>query len=263
MPTLCRITVYPLKSFDGHDLSACKVLAGGALAKDRRYALVDGLGRYVNGKRCAAIQGIRATFSEDLKQVTLSCEGQESSFEIAAEQESLAAWCGEVLGVKCRLVENAEAGFPDDAVSPGPTVVSTASLEAVTAWFAGLDLTETRRRFRFNLELSDAPEFWEDGLVPPLRKTRRFRMGDLVWQGRGVCERCVVPTRDSCDSSATAGFAREFARLREQTLPDWAVRERFEHFYRLGVNTELDSSENEPGESIDVVRVGDPVELIG
>ena len=258
MPNLQRITVYPIKSLDGHDLTTCTVLGNGALADDRRYALVDGWGKYISGKTCAAIHGIRATFSEDVQCVTLRCEGQEKSFTIADEQESLAAWCSEVLGKKCRLIENGAGGFPDDCESPGPTLISTASLELVASWFEGLDLTEARRRFRFNLELADAPAFWEDGLVTEESKVRRFQLGDLVWQGRGICLRCVVPTRDSCDGTVTAGFAREFNRLREATLPDWSPVTRFDHFYRLGANTRLDSDDNGS-----VLRLGDAIEVLG
>ena len=256
MPTLSRITVYPIKALDGHDLPVSEVLPSGALAEDRRFALVDTLGRHVNGKRFAAIHGIRARFSEDLRQVTLSYEQQSKGFEIATERDRLATWCGEVLGINCRLVENTETGFPDDAVSPGPTIISTASLETVTSWFEGLDLAEARRRVRFNLEVSDSPPFWEDRLVPEMQKALRFRIGAIVWQGRGVCARCVVPTRDSADGTVAAGFAREFSRRREENLPDWAPLDRFDHFYRLGVNTVLDSCNNG-----DCIAVGDAVEI--
>ncbi len=257
MPTLDRITVYPIKSFDGHQLSSCEVLSNGGLANDRRYALVDSWGKYINGKSCAEIHAIRAKYSDDLHGVSLSFAGQERSFEIATEQDALASWCGEVLGKKCRLIENSDGGFPDDCESPGPTLVSTATLLAVTEWFPGMDLAEVRRRFRFNLELANAPPFWEDCLVTGVDNVLRFRVGDLIWQGRGVCERCVVPTRDSLQGEAWPGFARDFVRKREAELPDWSPRERFDHFYRLGVNTRIDSCDNG-----DVLRVGDAIEKI-
>ena len=257
MPKLDRITVYPIKSFDGHDLAENTVLSSGALAEDRRYALVDGWGKYISGKSCAAIHHIRATFSDDIQEVTLSCQGQQKSFSIANEQEALAAWCGEILGKKCRLTENNAGGFPDDCEAPGPTLVSTATLEAVASWYEGLDVIEVRRRFRFNLEFAETPAFWEDGLVTAAHKVRRFRLGDLVWQGRGICLRCVVPTRDSGDGTVTASFAREFARRREESLPSWSPRERFDHFYRLGVNTRLDSDDNGS-----VLHLGDSIEVI-
>jgi hypothetical protein len=45
MPTLDRITIYPVKSLDGIDLVECGVLACGALENDRRWRLVDLDGR--------------------------------------------------------------------------------------------------------------------------------------------------------------------------------------------------------------------------
>ncbi len=261
MPNLSRITVFPIKALDGHDLTESSMLPNGALAGDRRYALVDEEGKFISGKNCEALHRIRASFSENLQEVTLSSEGQQKSFSIADEQEALAAWCGEVLGEQCSLTENSVGGFPDDCKSPGPTLVSTATLEAVASWFDAIDLAEARRRFRFNLELADAPAFWEDGLV--YRKStldhqiRQFRLGNSVWQGRGICMRCVVPTRDSNSGTVTPSFAREFARRREESLPSWAPRDRFDHFYRLGVNTRLDSGDNGS-----VLQLGDTIEVI-
>jgi uncharacterized protein len=160
------------------------------------------------------------------------------------------------LGKKCRLIENVETGLPDDSEAPGPTLVSTASLTAVAEWFE-LPLEETRRRFRANLEIDALEEFWEDRLVGERTKVRRFVVGNVVLQGRNVCQRCVVPTRDSRNGEVTAGFARQFADAREASLPDWSYRPRFDHYYRLAINTGLDSLPDEPS-----IRVGDAVNTI-
>ena len=45
MPTLDRITIYPVKSLAGVDLAECGVLENGALENDRRWRLVDLDGR--------------------------------------------------------------------------------------------------------------------------------------------------------------------------------------------------------------------------
>ena len=255
--TLRRITIFPIKSFDGHDVKTAKVLSSGALAGDRRYALKDNLGRYVNGKQVAAIQRIRARFSDDLSNVTLSCDGQSETFTIDPGNDTLANWCSAILDKKCRLVEDINYGFPDDLESPGPTLISTASLSEVSNWFEDMDLDEARKRFRMNLEVDSTIPFWEDQLVTERLKLRRFRVGDIVWQGRGICQRCVVPTRRSDGSEVISGFSRHFSQRRQNGLPDWSPTERFDHFYRLGVNTVLDSVDNG-----NIVRVGDTVELI-
>ncbi|MGI9429664.1 MAG: MOSC domain-containing protein [Bythopirellula sp.] len=257
MSSLSRITVYPIKSLDGHELTSCKVLPNGALAGDRRYALVDAWGKYVNGKNCAAIHGIRSTYCNDLKSVTLAHDLRQETFQLETEQAGIAHWCSEVLEKKCRLIENDDGGYPDDCDSPGPTVVSTATLALVASWFDWLDLDETRRRFRFNLELSEVPAFWEDSLVAEAHQVSRFRLGSLTWQGHGLCQRCVVPTRNSQDGAVAESFARDFVRYREEALPAWAPRERFDHFYRLGVNTRIDL-----GDQGGTLSVADPVEKI-
>ena len=257
MPSVHSITIYPIKSFDGREVSAATVLPSGALLHDRRYALVDKWGKFVNGKNCPEIHRIRAKFNEELSSVMLSCGANAQSFALEDDSDSLAEFCSELLGQKCRLISNLDGGYPDDSESPGPTLVSTSTLMAIGQWFDGIELDEVRRRFRFNIEIADAEEFWEDGLVPELQKLRRFRIGGLVWQGSGICRRCVVPTRDSLDGAVSADFAKEFVRRRQEMLPDWAPRDRFDTYYRLGVNTRLDSEADEQ-----VLQVGDAIEVI-
>ena len=58
MPTLERITVYPVKSLDGVEVAAARLLAGGALEHDRRWQLVDMEGRVVNAKRMPIVHAI-------------------------------------------------------------------------------------------------------------------------------------------------------------------------------------------------------------
>lgn len=52
VPALERIRIYPMKSLNGVDVEHAPVLASGALAWDRRYALHDEQGAVINGKRC-------------------------------------------------------------------------------------------------------------------------------------------------------------------------------------------------------------------
>ena len=258
MPSLSRITVFPIKSLDGVDVAECPVLESGALLDDRRYALVDQFGKSVNARRVAGIHQIRSSFSNDLKQVALSAGSSESVFDLHEDASGIAAWCSRVLERECRLTENANQGFPDDSEALGPTIVSTSSLETVVEWFAGLDFTEVRRRFRLNLEIDSQPAFWEDQLVPENRnRVLRFRIGNVTFQGHGVCQRCIVPTRDSLCGEPTHEFTKTFASNRQAALPDWAPRSRFDHYYRLGINTVLDSIQGEA-----ILRVGDMVEIL-
>lgn len=257
MPPLCRITIYPIKSFDGVDLNSAKVQPSGVLAGDRRYALIDSEGRFVNAKRFPVLQRIRSEYDEAGQRVTVALEGASASFDLVGQRVEFAKWCGDALEVDCRLIEDEDAGFPDDQKRPGPTIISNATLREIASWFPQFDLDETRRRFRANLELDCELPFWEDQLVGPTESSRCFCIGATRWQGNGVCQRCAVPSRDSREATVTSRFAQHFSQRREESLPNWSPRERFDHFYRVAINTTLISMDNG-----DVIRLGDPVELI-
>lgn len=237
MPTLQRITVYPIKSLDGVDVPSARVTLSGALEHDRRWAIVDGQGRYINGKRTAALHAVRPTFDTAMSRVTLSGAGPTRSFSLTSESPGIAAWMSSALGLACRLIENPDGGFPDDADASGPTVVSTASLETAASWFTGIDAAEMRRRIRANLEIAAPAPFWEDRLADHGGRVVRFSIRAARYRGRTICQRCAVPTRDSQTGAVSAGFARDFARRREQTLPDESPCDAFDHFYRLALNT--------------------------
>jgi uncharacterized protein YcbX len=257
--TLRRITIYPIKALDGVEVGDAAVLPSGALANDRRFALVDDQGHFVNGKRTAAVHHIRADFdlaaqTVKLRSVSASSDAQ---FSLADDQAAIGQWISAKLNLDCRLVENANAGFPDDTAAPGPTVVSTAALSEVASWFPGLSLDEARRRFRANLEIDGVPPFWEDRLVGPPGVEIVFAIGDVRWLGVNPCQRCVVPTRASETGDATPRFQKVFAERRKASLPPWADAARFEHFYRLAVNTRPAS--NAAGSRLqlgDAIRIG-------
>ena len=257
MPTLQRITLFPVKSLDGCEVTAATVLASGGLQHDRRWAIVDGDGVYINGKRSPTLHRIRAAFADDVQSVELAAKGQRQSFGLPDEAKEIGRWLESVFGVECRLIENHTGGFPDDDAAPGPTVVSTASLSAVGSWFGGMPLDEVRRRFRANLEI-DAPEpFWEDRFGADGGAGPRFAVGPVIFRGATICQRCPVPTRDSQTGEVWAGFARHFAERREASLPVWAPASQFDHFYRLAINTVLESIDGGA-----TIRVGDEVKLL-
>jgi len=128
-------------------------------------------------------------------------------------------------------------------------------LETVATWFPGWSLEEVRLRFRANLEISGVPPFWEDRLYAAEGNGVRFRIGEALLEGVNPCQRCVVPTRDPETGAITEGLSRRFSEFRRETLPNWASRDRFDHFYRLTTNTRLIGSPN------CLISVGDEVTL--
>jgi uncharacterized protein len=239
MPHLARIAVYPIKSLDPLWVDAAQLLPYAGLENDRRFALRDLEGQFVNGKRTAAIHALAGTYDPATRTVSvgLRTEPDRQSFRIDAERVALEAWLGRHIDLAVELHENAQEGFPDDLESPGPTVISTATLRAVAEWFPGVSLDEARLRFRANLEIDGVEPFWEDRLYATAGSLVQFRIGDTVLAGTNPCQRCIVPTRSPSTGEVIWGFSKIFAERRQATLPTWAERSRFNHFYRLAVNT--------------------------
>ncbi len=236
---LIRIAVFPIKSLDGVTVPSSNVMAGGGLAHDRRWRMVDQQGRTINGKRTAAVHRVAARFDVDRELVWLDQRGgsQPRVFHLVEERAAVQRRLSELVGIELTLEEDARHGFPDDPDASGPTVVSTATLETVASWFNGLTLEQVRARFRTNLEIGGVPAFWEDQLVGDDDVEVPFAIGSLKLWGIKPCPRCIVPTRCAETGEATIAFAPIFAKRREQTLPDFAPRSRFDNFYQLAINT--------------------------
>ena len=151
----------------------------------------------------------------------------------------------------------AREGFPDDGLAPGPTITSTASLQAVCDWFEGIKLSEARERFRTTLEIEGVPSFWEDQLFGPNENyVVRFKIGDVAFEGSNPCARCPVPPRNPRTGEERLGFSKLFSELRQATLPAWSPAERFDHFYRFATNTRVPSTEQGK-----LLRLGDLVQI--
>ncbi len=256
MPYLARICLYPIKSLPPVSPLQAVLLAGGALRHDREWAFFTEDGRVLNSKRTPAIHGLRSVF--DLATGDLCLEAAENGlfgrFHLPDDQKMLEAWLTRYFGQPVLLRRNVQSGFPDDLHAPGPTVISTATLEKVASWFPGLSVDSARVRFRANLEIGGVPPFWEDRLFGQLETTVPFQIGGVLFHGVNPCQRCAVPPRDPETGEIFPDFSQVFRAKREETLPPWAARARFNHFYRLAVNTRVPDTESEK-----TLRVGDEI----
>jgi uncharacterized protein len=248
-PKLAQIVIYPIKSLDGMVVDRSQISTGGTLEFDRRWAIVDTAGKVVNAKRTAKIQQLRSQFdfistgSESERRSIIQLQAVDDAstytFCLITEFTELSQWLSQFFGFPVKLIENATTGFPDDLNAYGPTIVSTATLETICKWFPDLDLAEVRRRFRTNLELSGVPPFWEDRLFGAPEELVDFQLGNVQFYGINPCQRCVVPTRNALTGEVTAKFQQTFTQQRQQTLPPEVNIARFNHFYRLAVNTQI------------------------
>jgi uncharacterized protein YcbX len=267
-PRLVNIRLHPIKSLDPISVPEARISPSGGLALDRAWALYSVDGKWVNGKRTPAIHLIRAAYSPDLREVTLSVPGDRReiptrTFAFPGAYEDAAEWFS-VFFEQQILVRYSENGFPDDTIASGPTIVSTASLESVAEWFGptpqgfpGISVDEARQRFRATLEINGVPAFWEDQLSgEDERSVVRFKIGEINFEGSNPCARCPVPPRNPQTGEILEGFQKRFNQLRESTLPPWSPRPRFDHFYRLSTNTRV-----APSETNKLLRVGDLLHL--
>jgi uncharacterized protein YcbX len=238
------IQLHPIKGLDAARVESARVLPSGALELDRRWAMVDTRGKFVNGKNRAEVHTVRARYDLTVREVTLN--GQ--AFSLERQGPEIALWFSDLLGEPVTWQENPDVGFPDDLDSPGPTFVGSDATRQVAEWF-GLDVDEVRRRFRTNIEFEAGEPFWEDRLYGTT-----FHAGDVAVYAVNPCQRCVVPSRQTLTGAQDAGFQKRFAELRQAHLPAFAKRAGFSHFYRFAVNTCIAPSE--AGKSI---RVGDRV----
>jgi len=241
MPHLSQICLYPIKALDGVIVETAEVLSSGALRYDRQLAMMDLQGNVINGKRTAKVHGVRSRFDLPNRLIYVSSANTdgEQGFHLDEQRDALAAWLSTYLGITVHLEADLDQGFPDDTASPGPTLISLATLEAVAAWFPGMTVEEVRQRFRSNLEIDGVPAFWEDHLFSASGDPVEFQLGDVRWHGINPCQRCIVPTRNPIDGTAYAKFQQTFVSQRNAQLPDTVARDRFNHFYRLAVNTRL------------------------
>ena len=255
---LSSIRIYPIKSLDSLEVESATLTAAGGLLGDRQFALFDREGKFVNSKRTDRLHPLRTSYAPDLSWARFASTAGTETFSLADDRSRLADYLSTLFGKHVELREQVEGGFPDDTDAPGPTVISTATLAAVAGWFPGLSLENVRDRFRTNLELAVPEPFWEDRLYATAGSVVRFRVGSVMLGGTNPCQRCVVPSRDPQTGDVWPRFTPQFAALRERHLPPWAERSRFNHFYRLAVNTRL----VEAASAGQRLTVGDTVELL-
>ena len=281
MTRLDGLVAYPIKSLDGVTVDRAVLGSNGVLRGDRSYALVEagvdpetasvgGGGGYVNGKSEPAIHRLHASYElagpADATPTAVTLErpatddvdADAATFTLPEERDALAAWVGAYLGYAVDLVRD-PAGFPDDRAAPGPTVTSVRTLEAVASWFdAVADAREVRRRFRPNLVLADCPAFFEDHLFSDHGEAVRCTAGEATVLGVNPCQRCVVPSRHPDTGEPLEEFRPQFVEQRRETRPSWTETDRFDHDFRLMVNTVVPEASWGT-----IIGVGDPVCVTG
>lgn len=254
MGRLSRIAVHPIKSLDQHVRDEATITAHGGLADDRRYAILDGDGELVNGKRTAAVHRIRASLDEAAGTLSLETNdgGSRETFDLPADLGDAEGWLSDYFGFDVAL-RRTDGPAMTDIDDPGPTVIAAATIETVASWFPGVDVDGMTRRLRPNLVVDGVEPFWEDRLA--IGGT--VGIGGVELTGVTSVPRCVVPTRDPDTGEVYEGFRGTFIRNRKATFPDWADPADFPGYFSLMAATH--APEDSRGRAL---SVGDPVDLL-
>lgn len=260
MPYVASIHLYPVKSLDGIAVSQAALLASGALQGDRSLAICDEQGKVVNGKHNSGVYFVRFSLDVKTRIVSLKIQGTEAEifFHIDRERTAIESWFSSYLGFPVKLLENLLTGFSDHIATPGPTIISTATIAEVASWFPRVCVNEMRHRLRANIEIGDAPAFWEDKLFAEADEVVRFKIGKVIFEGVNPAQLCVLPTRNPWHQEAYPNLQKIFSGNGKETPPELIARSHFNQFSRLSINTRV--PEQAAGK---IIRIGDPVEIIG
>jgi uncharacterized protein YcbX len=220
---LAGLFIHPVKSLRACAVRSAEVDALG-LVGDRRFLVADETGRFLTQRTLPRMALVATALSADT--LTLSAEGAGDlmvpraadpaaplrtvsvwkSEGLQAEDcgDAPAAWLGDFLGVKCRLVRVGPA-FLRPVLKPGRArpgdvvgfadaypflLLSEASLTDLNDRLtAGGGESLPVDRFRPNLLVNGCPAYAEDTWT-------RLRIGGVIFRAGGPCARCVVTTTD-------------------------------------------------------------------
>jgi len=246
MARVGRLRVYPVKALDGVEVGTASITTGGTLGSDRQYALFGPEGDPINGKRTPLVHELDAEYDLESDVITLDDGSGPRQFDLDADRRDAEAWFSAYFGTETTIRSDRELGFVDRR-SAGPSVVSTATLEAVASWFEDLSVESVRRRLRANVEIEGVPAFWEDRFVGAGAPT--FEAGGVTFEGVEPCGRCVVPTRDPDTGEPLPGFRERFVERRRATFPEFADPDAFDHYFALMLVASI--PENDRGKAIE------------
>jgi uncharacterized protein len=173
---------------------------------DRAFAVLDKLGRLVNGKRAGTLATVRVEHDRDTGMLSMWLPDGSVARGVPAAGDQIEAiffgrprparavdgpWSAALArwsGVPLRLV----AMDPGEGTDRGPTatLLSTAALDDLAS-AGGASEPLDRRRFRMTFGIDGVPAYAEDGWIG-----RDIRLGEAIVRVAGNVGRCAVTTHD-------------------------------------------------------------------
>lgn len=267
-----NLWVYPVKGLDRMEVDSITISESGTFEGDRQYAMLDpdenkviedrfdSVGKTFNGKEIDHTHEVKSEFDPDTDRLTLRMResGETYSFDLTAEREEASEWFSDFVGEPVKLRYREPPSFIDRP-KLGPSVISTKTLEELASWFDEMTVEGARIRLRPNIEIGGVPAFWEDRFLGD--DPSGFEINGIRFEGAEACARCVVPSRDPDTGKPINDFEQRFAKYREETLPEWAPKEAFEHFFTIMLITDIPEADYGGTISVgDEIRVSDELQ---
>ncbi|MFD1632950.1 MOSC domain-containing protein [Haloplanus ruber] len=274
MAHIARLRRYPVKGLDGMGVASARITDAGTLAGDREYAMCDPAAGPIetgeamqtlayNGKQSDRIHALDTAVDPETETLTVTPpDGDQRGFDLSTDEGRAAAseWFGAFVDDPVDFRRREPPAFVDRP-GAGPSVISTATLEAVASWFDDMTVAGARRRLRANVEVGGVPAFWEDRFVGP--DAPAFVVdgadGAVRFEGAESCARCVVPSRDPETGDPLPDFRERFVERREATFPEWADPDAFPHYYTIMLISRVPAESRARTVAVDdTIRVVEP-----
>jgi len=237
---ISALYVYPVKSCRGIRVTEAEVTARG-FARDRRWMIVDALGRFITQREVPELCLVRTALEPDaivltapeagsLRLPLAHEEGEERAVSVwrhdgkAVRHPEGSAWVSELLERESSLVYMADRherpvdpawARPEDRVSFADgfpfLLISEASLAGLNQ---RLETPIEMERFRPNIVVSGVGELAEDGW-------REVRLGAIGFRAAKRCSRCVVPSIDPATGTKHKEPLRTLASYRKWDNQVW------------------------------------------
>ena len=261
-----KITVYPIKSFDGVDVQRAELRANGSLKGDREFAFFTNEGERVTAKKAVQwredhLFKIRITYDDEGKMATFNAPNMESeTLNLYADADKISAWMSKALGREVTLRQNSECGFPDEETHGGPTIIGSETLKSLGEELGHSD--SIGPRLRANIVIGGLQAFGDDQLYSKKGMAVPLKMGNLEILGVRPTGRCVVPSIGPDTGIKDDDFIKKLMTTRKQSVigNDIAFdRIKPKNFFCAAVNTEAASQQAGCIKVGDSVTMGEPI----
>ncbi len=256
--TISKLRIYPIKSLGFVEIEEVEIGVH-SLKNDRLFAMVDEVGRYINGKRTGRVNQLKTEYdlSNGIVKFSERPTGNQSTFELKEGNVELDNYLSNFFDIKLNLVKNEYGEFMDIPLKSSVTIVSEASLQYLQKDLERHTLESMRLRFRSNVELVGVDAFWEEQLYREPGVGVRFRIGEVEMLGISPRARCNVPPQNPTTGEMDYHFVKNMMESRNEHVTAENLLQYGRASYFLTINVYVPKTEL--GKRI---KLGDAIEIL-